>query len=164
MNQVPCGRLKSPRYRMTVGDPLLLDVMQAGWPRLESMIALLAVHPGVYVDVAALQSEAVMPHPAYYRYLRGLVESGFAKRIMFGSGFPDQVGAVLMRFWPKTFSVPNRNPTSSGTTRRVSCLFIRRHADPERWRGEDLASSLVARPPASFLADVSQQAARGLAG
>ncbi len=91
--------VKSPRYRMTVGDPLLLEevlvkhqrlrlyVMHAGWPRLESMIALLSVHPGVYVDVAALQSEAVMPHPAYYRYLRGLVESGFAKRIMFGSDF-----------------------------------------------------------------------------
>jgi hypothetical protein len=99
--------VKSPRYRMTVGDPLLLEevlikhqrlrlyVMHAGWPRLESMIALLSVHPGVYVDVAALQSEAVMPHPAYYRYLRGLVESGFAKRIMFGSDFPDQVGAGI---------------------------------------------------------------------
>jgi predicted TIM-barrel fold metal-dependent hydrolase len=72
---------------------LRLYVMHAGWPRLESMIALLSVHPGVYVDVAALQSEAVMPRPAYYRYLRGLVESGFAKCIMFGSGFPDQAGA-----------------------------------------------------------------------
>jgi hypothetical protein len=95
--------VKSPRYRMAVGDPLLLEevlvkhqrlrlyVMHAGWPRLESMIALLSIHPGVYVDVAALQSEAVMARPAYYRYLRGLVESGFAKRIMFGSDFPDQV-------------------------------------------------------------------------
>jgi len=72
-----------------------LYVMHAGWPRLESMIALLSVHPGVYVDVAALQSEAVMSHPAYYRYLRGLVESGFAKRIMFGSDFPDQAGAGI---------------------------------------------------------------------
>jgi len=99
--------VKSPRYRMSVGDPLLLEevlvkhqhlrlyVMHAGWPRFESMIALLSVHPGVYVDIAALQSEAVMPRPAYYRYLRGLVESGFAKRIMFGSDFPDQVGAGI---------------------------------------------------------------------
>ena len=99
--------VKSPRYRMAIGDPLLLEevlvkhqrlrlyVMHAGWPRLESMIALLSVHPGVYVDVAALQSQAVMPHPAYYRYLRVLVESGFANRIMFGSDFPDQVGAGI---------------------------------------------------------------------
>jgi hypothetical protein len=99
--------VKSPRYRMAVGDPLLLEevllkhqrlrlyVMHAGWPRLESMIALLSVHPGVYVDVAALQSEAVMTRPAYYRYLRGLVEAGFAKRIMFGSDFPDQVSAGI---------------------------------------------------------------------
>jgi len=99
--------VKSPRYRMAVGDPLLLEevlvkhqrlrvyVMHAGWPRLESMIALMSVHPGVYVDVAALQSEGFIPRPAYYRYLRGLVESGFAKRIMFGSDFPDQVGAGI---------------------------------------------------------------------
>lgn len=95
--------VKSPRYRMALGDPLLLEevlvkhqrlriyVMHAGWPRLESMIALMSVHPGVYVDVAALQSEAVLPRRAYYRYLQGLVEAGFAKRIMFGSDFPDQV-------------------------------------------------------------------------
>ena len=99
--------VKSPRYRMALGDPLLLEevlvkhqhlrvfVMHAGWPRLESMIALMSLHPGVYVDVAALQSEAVMPRAAYYHYLRGLVESGFAKRIMFGSDFPDQAGAGI---------------------------------------------------------------------
>jgi hypothetical protein len=99
--------VKSPRYRMALGDPLLLEevlvkhphlrlyVMHAGWPRLESMIALMSVHPGVYVDVAALQSEAVLPRSAYYRHLRGLVEAGFAKRIMFGSDFPDQVGAGI---------------------------------------------------------------------
>jgi len=56
------------------------------------MIALMSVHPAVYVDVAALQSEAVVPRPAYFRYLRSLVEAGFGKRIMFGSDFPDQVG------------------------------------------------------------------------
>ena len=99
--------VKSPQYRMAIGDPLLLEevlvkhqhlrvfVMHAGWPRLESMIALMSLHPGVYVDVAALQSEGVMPRAAYYQYLRGLVESGFVKRIMFGSDFPDQAGAGI---------------------------------------------------------------------
>jgi uncharacterized protein len=67
-------------------------VMHAGWPHLERMIALLYAHPNVYVDLAALQSPAIMPRVAYYRHLRGLVDAGFGKRIMFGSDFPDQTG------------------------------------------------------------------------
>ena len=90
---------KSPDFRMAAGDPLLLEevllrhkrlrvyVMHAGWPRLESMLALLYAHPNVYVDVAVLQFDVVMPRAAYLRYLHGLVESGFGKRVMFGSDF-----------------------------------------------------------------------------
>lgn len=92
---------KSPNFRMSAGDPLLLEevllrhkrlrvnVMHAGWPRLESMLALLYAHPNVYVDIGVLQFGVVMPKPAYLRYLRGLVESGFSKRIMYGSDFPN---------------------------------------------------------------------------
>jgi uncharacterized protein len=95
---------KSSAFRMALGDPLLLEevllrhkrlrlfVMHAGWPRFESMVALLYAHPGVYVDVAALQSKTLVPRVAYYHHLRGLVEAGFSKRIMFGSDFPDQRG------------------------------------------------------------------------
>ncbi len=94
---------KSPAYRMALGDPLLLEdvllrhprlrlfVMHAGWPRLEPMIALLYAHPNVYVDVATLQSRALVPRNAYYHHLRGLVDAGFSRRIMFGSDFPDQL-------------------------------------------------------------------------
>lgn len=96
---------RSPLFRMTAGDPLLLEdallrhqrlrvyVMHAGWPRLESMIALLYAHPHVYVDVAALH--AVMPRAAYYAYLRSLVDAGFAKRIMFGSDSFAQVASGI---------------------------------------------------------------------
>lgn len=96
---------KSPEHRMAASDPMLLEevllrhrrlrlfVMHAGWPRLESMLALLYAHPNVYVDVAALSAERVLPRSGYYRYLRGLVEAGFGTRIMFGSDFPDQVEA-----------------------------------------------------------------------
>jgi len=85
---------------MAPGDPLLLEqvllrhkglrviVMHAGWPRLESMIALMYSHPNVYVDVAALQLDTDITRPAYMRHLRGLVEAGFGKRILFGSDFP----------------------------------------------------------------------------
>lgn len=94
---------KNPEFRMALGDPMLLEevllrhkrlrliVMHAGWPRLESMIALLYAHPNVYVDTGGLQSDRIVPRAAYYRYLQSLVESGFGKRIMFGSDFPDQI-------------------------------------------------------------------------
>ncbi len=94
---------KSPAFRMALGDPLMLEevllrhkrlrlfVMHAGWPRLESMVALLYAHPSVYVDVAALQSKTLVPRSGYYHHLRGLVQAGFSKRIMFGSDFPGQL-------------------------------------------------------------------------
>ena len=107
-NPVP---YKSPAYRMAYCDPMLLEevllrhkrlrlfVMHAGWPRLEPMIALLYAHSNVYVDVAALSAEQMVPRSSYYSYLRGMVEAGFGKRIMFGSDFPDQfrvgVDAIL---------------------------------------------------------------------
>ncbi len=90
---------------MAPGNPLLLEpvllrhprlrvfVMHAGWPHLESIIALMYSHPNVSVDVAALQIEFAVPHVAYMRHLRGLVEAGFGKRIMFGSDFPVPGGA-----------------------------------------------------------------------
>jgi len=96
---------KSPGFRMAAGDPLLLEavllrhkrlrlfVMHAGWPRLDEMLALLYAHPNVYVDIAGLQSPAITPRAGYARYLQALVESGFARRIMFGTDFPNQLEA-----------------------------------------------------------------------
>jgi hypothetical protein len=95
---------RSPNHRMSASDPMLLEevllrhrnlrlfVMHAGWPRLESMLALLYAHPRVYVDIAGLQLEAAVPRAEYERYLRGLVQAGFGRRIMFGSDFPAQLG------------------------------------------------------------------------
>jgi hypothetical protein len=89
---------------MAAGDPLRLEnvllrhkrlrllVMHAGWPRLEAIVALLYGHPNVYVDLGALQVTFMVPRPSYYAYLKGLVDSGFARRIVFGSDFPNQVG------------------------------------------------------------------------
>jgi hypothetical protein len=94
---------KSPGFRMAAGDPLRLEevllrhkrlrifVMHAGWPLLDSMIALMYAHPQVYVDTAALQAPFVTPRAGYYRHLRGLVDAGFGKRIMFGSDFKNQL-------------------------------------------------------------------------
>jgi len=94
---------KSPNFRMALNDALLLEevllrhkklrlyVMHAGWPRLESTIALLYAHPNVYVDVAALSAQQLVPRVNYYSFLRKLVGAGFGKRIMFGSDFPNEV-------------------------------------------------------------------------
>lgn len=103
--------LTAPRYQMTLGDPLLLEevllrhrnlrlfVMHAGWPHYESTVALLAMYPNVYIDVAALSAPFVVGPQGYLRYLRQLVEDGFAKRIMFGTDFPSEAdrGVRLIR-------------------------------------------------------------------
>ena len=116
-NPVP---FKSPAFRMAFGDPMLLEevllrhkrlrlfVMHAGWPQVESMAALLYAHPNVYVDVAALSSERIVPRAGYYRHLRALVENGFAKRIMFGSDFPDQVGPGIEAILAAEFLTPEQ--------------------------------------------------------
>jgi len=93
----------APKYRVSLGNPLLLEdvlvrhpklrlyVMHAGWPFLEEMLGLLMAHPQVYADLAALQ---FIPRKEYYAYLRRLVESGFGDRLMFAtdggpSSWPD---------------------------------------------------------------------------
>jgi len=58
-------------------------------------MALLYAHPTVYVDVAGLSADRIVPRAGYHRYLRDLVEAGFGKRIMFGSDFPDQVAGGI---------------------------------------------------------------------
>ena len=62
---------------------LRVYVMHAGWPMLNEMIALLAMYPEVYAEVAGI--DWLLPRKEFHRYLRGLVEAGFGKRIMFGS-------------------------------------------------------------------------------
>ena len=91
----PCA----PRYRASLTRPLLLEevlirhprlriyVMHAGWPMLEEMIHLLFSHPQVYVDIAVLTFEDVMPRKTFHEYLRTLVDHGFGKRIFWGSDF-----------------------------------------------------------------------------
>ena len=95
--------MKHPNFRMAHGDPMSLEdvllrhkklrlwVMHAGWPRLDSMMALLYAHPHVYVDTGGLQSDRIVPRAGYYRYLQALVENGFGRRVMFASDFPDQI-------------------------------------------------------------------------
>jgi predicted TIM-barrel fold metal-dependent hydrolase len=82
-------------YRARLHSPLILEealirhpdarvyIMHAGWPMLDDTIATLYVHPQVYVDLGVI--DWAFPRAEFYRYLRGLVDAGFGKRIMFGS-------------------------------------------------------------------------------
>jgi predicted TIM-barrel fold metal-dependent hydrolase len=96
----------APRNRAALNNPLLLEkmlnrhpklriyVMHAGWPMLNEMISLLAFYPQVYVEVAGI--DWLLPRKEFHRYLRGLVEAGFGKRIMFGSD---------ASMWPETLAI-----------------------------------------------------------
>lgn len=98
---------KFPAYRVAATNPLLLEdvllrhkrlrllVMHAGWPFLDATVALMYAHPNVYVDVGALQAEFMVPRGSYYRHLRGLVEAGLGKRVVFGSDFPNALAAGI---------------------------------------------------------------------
>jgi hypothetical protein len=91
-----------PKFRGSMGDPLLLEellarhpklrlwVMHAGYPMIDNMLTLLQANSHVYVDVAGLIWS--YPRIEVDRYIQRLVEAGFGDRIMFGT---DQL------VWPK---------------------------------------------------------------
>jgi len=72
--------------------------MHAGWPFLDETIALLYAHPQVYVERGVI--DWTQPRPEFHRYLRGLVDAGYGKRVMFGS---DQM------VWPEAIEMAVRN-------------------------------------------------------
>jgi predicted TIM-barrel fold metal-dependent hydrolase len=62
---------------------LRVYIMHAGYPMLDDLLAVLYAHPQVHIDVGIIVF--TQPRAAFYRYLQGIVEAGFVKRIMFGS-------------------------------------------------------------------------------
>jgi len=90
-----------PKFRGSMGDPLLLEdllarhpklrvqVMHAGYPMIDNMLTLLQASSHVYVDVAGLIWS--YPLKEVNRYIERLVDAGFEDRVMFGT---DQLG------WP----------------------------------------------------------------
>lgn len=73
---------------------LKVYVMHGGWPYLEDMKAMLYVHPQLYLDVAAI--DWVLPKAEFHNFIKGLLDAGFGKRIMFGT---DQM------VWPETIDI-----------------------------------------------------------
>jgi hypothetical protein len=90
-----------PRFRGSMGDPLLLEdvlarhpklriwIMHAGYPMIDNLLTLLQANSHVYVDVAGL----IWSYPLIEvnRYIQRVVEAGFEDRVMFGT---DQM------YWP----------------------------------------------------------------
>jgi len=82
-------------YRARLHSPLTIEevlvrhprlrvyIMHAGYPMLDDMMALMYAHPQVYVDTGVIVWS--QPRAAFYRHLQGLVDAGFAQRILFGS-------------------------------------------------------------------------------
>lgn len=62
---------------------LRLYIMHAGYPFIDSLLALMEAHPHVYVDIAAI--DGTEPRAAFYNFLRQMIDAGFGDRIMFGT-------------------------------------------------------------------------------
>jgi uncharacterized protein len=103
-----------PKYRVSLGNPLLLEdllvrhprlrlyVMHAGMPMTDEIIALMFSHPQVFVDISA--DNWGVPRAEFHHHLKRLVEAGYGKRIMFGS---DQM------VWPQVIEVAIDSITSA---------------------------------------------------
>ncbi|MEN7535887.1 amidohydrolase family protein [Aurantiacibacter flavus] len=90
-----------PTFRASLGDPLLLEdllarhpnlrvqIMHAGYPMIDNLLALLQANAYVHVDIAGLIWS--YPIEEVNRYIERIVDAGFGDRVMFGT---DQVA------WP----------------------------------------------------------------
>jgi len=91
-----------PKFRGSMGDPLLLEdllarhpklrlwIMHAGYPMIDNLLTLLQANSHVYVDVAGLIWS--YPSKEVNMYIERIVDAGFEDRVMFGT---DQM------YWPK---------------------------------------------------------------
>ena len=89
------ANIAMPKYRASMGNPLLLEdllarhpklrvqIMHAGYPMIDNTLALLQESSHVYVDIAGLIWS--YPLKEVNRYIERLVEGGFEDRVMFGT-------------------------------------------------------------------------------
>lgn len=82
-------------YRAALSDPLLLEpvltkypklrvsLMHAGYPHADRLRALLFNYPQVYAEIGSIVYTE--PRPAFYAFLKDIVDAGYADRVLFGS-------------------------------------------------------------------------------
>jgi len=95
-----------PNFPIHLGNPLRLSkvlrkhpslriyIENASWPFLEEITSLMYIYPNVYADLSTITW--IIPRETFHAYLRGLVQNGLSKRLMFGS---DQM------MWPETIAL-----------------------------------------------------------
>jgi predicted TIM-barrel fold metal-dependent hydrolase len=88
-----------PKFRVALGNPLLLEevlikhprlrlyIMHGGHPWTEEMIGLMYIYPQVYADVSAINHPDKQPRAEFHEYLARMFKAGFGKRLMYGSDF-----------------------------------------------------------------------------
>ena len=89
------ANLFMPTFRASMGDPLLLEdllarhpklrvqIMHAGYPMIDNLLALLQANSHVHVDIAGLIWS--YPIEEVNRYIERIVDAGFGDRVMFGT-------------------------------------------------------------------------------
>jgi len=72
---------------------LRIYIENASWPFLEEVTSLMYQYPSVYVDISTILH--LTPKTVAYAYLKGLVDNGLGKRVMYGSDqmiWPEVIG------------------------------------------------------------------------
>ena len=118
------ANITMPKFRGSMGNPLLLEdllarhpklrvwIMHAGYPMIDNLLTLLQANSHVYVDVAGLIWS--YPIKEVNNYIQRIIEGGFEDRVMFGT---DQM------IWPKLME------TSIGVIDRASYLTPQQRRD-----------------------------------
>lgn len=98
------ANITQPKYRASMGNPLLLEellirhprlkiwVQHAGYPMIDELIALMGANAYVYCDISGFIWS--YPLEEIHAYIKRIVQAGFGKRIMYGTDF---------MMWPKLF-------------------------------------------------------------
>jgi len=97
-----------PKFRTHLGNPQLIEevlikhpklkiqLMHMGFPWLQETKAIMHIYPQVYADIGVLDWSR--PVSEFHSYLKSFMESGFGKRIMFGSdqmAWPDAIPLAI---------------------------------------------------------------------
>ncbi len=101
----------APRFRVALGNPLLLEdllvrrpklrvfIMHGGEPWRRETIALMQMYQQLYMDVAVIDwINGPEGRPRFHEFLREMFASGLGKRIMFGTdqmNWPEAIGMAI---------------------------------------------------------------------
>jgi hypothetical protein len=98
----------TPDFPIHLGNPLRIAkvlrkypglriyIENASWPFLEEVTSLMYQYPSVYADISTILH--LTPRPVAYRYIRGLIDNGLGKRLMYGSDqmiWPEVIGETI---------------------------------------------------------------------